>query len=371
MNFTSGSITNFLVDLTSATNPTPDQVFLMRIYEIVVSPRDRYLNVSNAQIRTRFTARFPGEFESTLPGLSDIFSGDVFITGPTNYFLASRIDRIKGRDELQWVRAYKFDDQNISGSTSPYEILNHAPNAFALTAPADKSELKLQAAANPETFTWVKAVPQDPYNNIQVSRFGGSPKSDVVTYSIVFLDKASLTNAFSYASDNVGAEAKYTTNHGQLADLLNRMSGQPTQVSYDIIWRVAATDGLYTTLSTPPNADPNSRPGYELKLTKDGILSTGDPLPAEFSLSQNYPNPFNPSTSISYSLPKASQVSLVIYDLLGSPVKTLVKDMKDAGTYTVTWDATNNQGEVVPTGNYIFKIVAGNFTQTRKMTLLK
>ncbi len=370
MNFSTGTISNFLVDVTSAT-ANPDQVYLLRRYEIVVSPRDRYLNVSNAQIRTRFTARFPGEFDQNMPGLSDIFSGDVFITGPTNYFLASRIARIKGSDELQWVRAYKFDDASVSGQTNGYEILDHAPNAFALTAPADQTVLKLMRASDPEVFSWVKANPQDPYTNIRISRFDPRTYTDDVMYKLFFVDSISLTRQVVYDSDNIGKDATFTTNHGQLASVINIISGQPTQKSQATVWYVEATDGLYTTKSSPPNADPNNRPGYRLTLIKEGILGVDGTTPSEFALSQNYPNPFNPSTTISFAVPKTSQVTVVVYDLLGTPVKTLVNEKMDAGSYKVTWDATNDLGVAVPSGNYIFKMVSGSFTQTRKMTLLK
>ncbi|MDH7515237.1 MAG: FlgD immunoglobulin-like domain containing protein [Bacteroidota bacterium] len=374
MNFLVGGITNYLVELTSATYPTLDQVFLMRIYEIMVSPRDRFLNVSNDQIQTRFSARFPGEFDNTLPGLSDIFSGDVFITGPTNYFVASRIARIKNRDELQWIKAFKSTDPSINGQTAPYEILDHAPNAFALQTPDDHSVIKLQLSSNQEVFTWEKAVPQDPYTDIKVSRFDPPSRlySDEVRYTIVFVDSISLTRAVKFESDQTGKLPSYTTTQGQLANLLETISGQKTQDAYNVVWYVEASDGLYKTLSTPPNADPNQRPGYRLYLDKDGILGvpTAD-VPKTFELGQNYPNPFNPTTTITYSLPKSTPVTLVVYDLLGTPVKTLVNETKEAGTYRVTWDATNDLGQQVPSGNYIFKIVAGDFTQTRKMTLLK
>jgi hypothetical protein len=372
MNFTEDGITNFLVELTSATDPTPDQIYLMRIFEIVVSPRDRFLNVSNVQIQTKFTARFPGEFDNTLPGLSDIFSGDVFITGPTNYFVASRIARIKGADELQWIRAYKSTDPSVSGQTAPFEVLNHAPNAFALTAPPDHEIIKLQLSSSQEQFSWVKAVPQDPYTDIQVSRFDTRKYTDDVNYTIVYVDSVSLTRAVKFESDNVGNLPTYTTTQGQLANLIETISGQTTQKDYQVVWYVEATDGLYKTLSSPPNADPNQRPGHYLYIIKDGILDvpTAD-VPKSFELGQNYPNPFNPTTTISYSLPKSTPVSLVVYDLLGTPVKTLVNETKEAGTYRVTWDASNDLGQQVPSGNYIFKVVAGDFTQTRKMTLLK
>jgi len=371
MNFTADEIKNYLVDVTSATG-NPNQVYLERKYELVVSPRDRYLNVvSDREIRTRFTARFPGEFDQNLPGLSDIWAGEVFIKGTTNYFLASRITRVKPT-ESQWIRAYASIDGTITGETAPYEILDHAPNPFALQTPADLTEIKIQKALDPQQFTWVKATPQDPYTNIQISRFDPTTYSDVVTYTIKFVDAVSLTRAVTFASDKGGMDATFTTNGGQLAGLIDQISGLPTTKSQAVVWMVEATDGLYVTLSSPPTADPQQRPGYRLTLTKDGILGveTGT-IPTEFALEQNYPNPFNPSTQITYSLPKSTQVNVVVYDLLGTPVKTLVNGSQDAGTYHITWDATSDHGMQVPSGNYILKMVSGSFTQTRKMTLLK
>lgn len=371
MNFNVGGITNYLVELTSAQNPVPSKVYKMRLYEIIVSPRDRFLNVSNAQIQTKFTARFPGEFDNTIPGLSDIFSGSVFITGPTNYFVASRIARVKGAQELQWIRAYNETNPAINGQTDSYEVLDHAPNTFPLTAPADATVLKLITALQTETFTWTKAVPQDPYTDIVVSALKPNEKfTDVVRYNVVFVDSTSLTRAERFESDGLGMDAKFTSNHGQLQSLVYKMSGTNNTRQYSMYWFVEAYDDLYTTKSTPPNAD--NRPGYLLTIVIDKILGNETvATPKEFALGQNYPNPFNPTTTISYSLPKSAPVSIVVYDLLGTPVKTLVNETKDAGSFKATWDATNDLGQQMPSGNYIIKMVAGDFTQTRKMTLLK
>jgi len=373
MNFGVDAITNYLVELTPAIGGQTDPgIYLMRRYEIIVSPRDRYLNVSNQMIQTRFSARWPGEFDNTMPNLADIFSGSVFITGPTNYFIASRIAREKGKMDPQWIRAYKADDPNVYGQTNPYQILDHAPTPFALVAPADNTEIKLQTASAQEKFQWVKAVPQDPYTNIQISKFDLTTYTDAVTYEIRFVDAISRTRMIPFASDNAGVVENYTTNHGQLAGIIDQMSGMSSTKSYDVIWFVNATDGLYNTLSTPPYQDPQGRYGYRLKLTKDGILAVDNgTVPTEYQLSQNYPNPFNPTTSISYALPKAGQVSIVVYDLLGSPVKTLVNQYQSEGSYKVNWDATNDLGMQLTSGNYIVKMVTGNFTSTRKMTLMK
>jgi hypothetical protein len=93
--------------------------------------------------------------------------------------------------------------------------------------------------------------------------------------------------------------------------------------------------------------------------------------PKEFSLYQNYPNPFNPDTRISYDLPKAASVSLKIYNLMGQEVVTLVDEQQPAGSYTVRWDATNNFGIRVASGVYLYLLKAGDFVQSKRMTLLK
>jgi hypothetical protein len=88
--------------------------------------------------------------------------------------------------------------------------------------------------------------------------------------------------------------------------------------------------------------------------------------PVSFSLSQNYPNPFNPSTTVSYIIPHSSFVTLKVFDLLGREIATLVSDKLNAGTHTTRWDATGS-----PSGVYFFRLVAGEFTQTKKMVLVR
>ncbi len=94
-------------------------------------------------------------------------------------------------------------------------------------------------------------------------------------------------------------------------------------------------------------------------------------VPEQFSLGQNYPNPFNPETTISYDLKAASQVVLQIYNLQGQEVRTLVNGRQAAGVKTVRWDGKNNAGRALPSGLYIYRIAAGNFSATRKMVLQK
>jgi hypothetical protein len=104
---------------------------------------------------------------------------------------------------------------------------------------------------------------------------------------------------------------------------------------------------------------------------KELVADLNGNLPAEFELSQNYPNPFNPQTEIAYALPQNSDVRLSIYDILGQEIKVLVQGQENAGAKTVIWDGTNATGDKVSSGTYFYRLQAGDFNQTKKMSLMK
>ncbi len=108
-------------------------------------------------------------------------------------------------------------------------------------------------------------------------------------------------------------------------------------------------------------------------LSSVSTTATEDALgvPEAFALAPNYPNPFNPSTAIEYALPRPATVRLVVYDALGRAVRTLVKAEQPPGSYTVAWDGQNDSGTPVPSGVYLYRIVAGDFVQARTMLLVK
>ena len=94
-------------------------------------------------------------------------------------------------------------------------------------------------------------------------------------------------------------------------------------------------------------------------------------IPWKFGLEQNYPNPFNPSTEIRFTIPKFEQVSLVVYDVLGRRVKTLVNEQRHAGEHRVTWNGANDANVSVASGVYFYKLKAGDLTKTQKMLLIR
>lgn len=131
-------------------------------------------------------------------------------------------------------------------------------------------------------------------------------------------------------------------------------------------WRVKAVNG-----SSSQNIFSNVG---TFKIDDNAVTDINNELneiPNEFKLSQNYPNPFNPTTTIRFGLPKASFVSIKIYNMLGQEVKTLINSEKQPGTFEIKWNGEDNFGIKVASGAYIYRITAGDFVSVKKMVLLK
>lgn len=100
------------------------------------------------------------------------------------------------------------------------------------------------------------------------------------------------------------------------------------------------------------------------------VADEGPAQPTQFALNQNYPNPFNPTTNISYSIPEKSHVTLTVYNMLGQRVATLVNEQKTAGNYTVNFSANQNSSQLA-SGMYFYRLQTDQFTQVKKMLLMK
>ena len=109
--------------------------------------------------------------------------------------------------------------------------------------------------------------------------------------------------------------------------------------------------------------------GTIIHTTNGGVAAIqliNNKIPDKYYLYQNYPNPFNPSTNIKFDLPKKSYVRIIIYDILGKTVGTLVDEYKEVGGYQVEWDGSNYSS-----GTYFYKLETNNYTDVKKMILLK
>ncbi len=109
----------------------------------------------------------------------------------------------------------------------------------------------------------------------------------------------------------------------------------------------------------------------EFKIVYDATFAGNNVVPTDYALSQNYPNPFNPSTTIRYDLPEDGFLTIKIYNLLGQEVRALVSGDQTGGMHSVLWDGRNNQGQVVASGIYLYRLHTKQFTQTKKMLFIK
>jgi len=207
---------------------------------------------------------------------------------------------------------------------------------------------------------------------------------------LVRVDFANRVADWDFTHAQIDNQAK-TVILGLISELVNMRPNADMKVSAsgntkiaDLVFRVS--DGFeaeFTTFTT-------KSPGHELtfiynqevegKLQVESITPVfeasevdfkgGSLLPEEYALSQNFPNPFNPSTSFTLSLPEASDYSIRVFNITGQMVKSFAGHL-EAGNHTITWDGSNEQGSKVASGVYFYKADANQFTETRKMMMLK
>ena len=201
-----------------------------------------------------------------------------------------------------------------------------------------------------------------------------------VIYS--YNDNAALSEKLVYKwtdstwVDKARASVGYDDNQNPAQVLLEKKDSTDAWVNVSLRENTYSDNGLLIETVRSKWRDENwlPRKRYEYNYSTDReVLSAGAPaaLPKKIVLSQAYPNPFNPATTISYHLLEANHVRVDIYDMIGNKVRTLVSQTQNAGTKSYQWNATNDLGQSVSAGMYIYTIQAGDFIQSKKMVLLK
>ncbi len=364
-----GGRSRFKVELTSQTG-NPNEVYLRRRYEIVVTPHDLYLNIDyDNSYQLKFDARSPAEFDRSLPGLSNIFDRKVGIKGPTDFMLASRIarpDSIRPEDNyLQCISVRDVKDTSWFYSNS-FAILHHRPNPLQLLQPVDSTRISLDAPDSMCAFSWSKSSPPDPYTDIRISRFDTTRYSDEIAYTIRFMNASYPEQTVEYCSDNNGSDTTFTCDQRFLADVRRHVSILPSNKDRDLIWCVQATDDLYITEPSPPGHAVSNRKGFYLEFQYPVVDGMHRPEARALALEQNYPNPFNPTTVIPVELVASGHCTLQVLDLMGKVVAVLHDAFLEAGLHRFSFD-----GRDLPTGVYSYRIIMEGAVHTRSMLLLR
>jgi len=132
-----------------------------------------------------------------------------------------------------------------------------------------------------------------------------------------------------------------------------------------------SSSGTAKRFDSRENPTEGNRPKLTVIYTPTTSVSSEILAPSDFVLHQNYPNPFNPSTTINFRLAKSGLVTLKIFDLSGRGIKTLIEGPRDAGVHTVTWDGTNQSGQPIASGIYVYRLQADEFSQAAKMMFIQ
>ncbi len=228
-------------------------------------------------------------------------------------------------------------------------------------------------------------------HNVTSAEFEGGDKTDPNNwkYSVVYTNTPDIYNDVTIRDSAGVTDTIATVNTAFVSKLYAKNTDFDKDGKQDIIMPYQAlndnttythltwnsTTSTWDTTSTETVHNPKA---WGLRILEAGS-STGIEAkdmaiitPKDYKLEQNYPNPFNPTTTIKFSLPVKNTISLTVYNILGEKVKTLISSqVYNKGSYKVAWDGTNDYGQKVASGNYIYTLKFGNFQISKKMTLLK
>lgn len=223
--------------------------------------------------------------------------------------------------------------------------IDEAPEPFVLYSPEDETEVMVEGSIDDIVeFNW--------------EALDGNGDAQV-TYTWLFAANGDFNNPeLEILSDEEGLDTTLTLAYQKLYEFLEE-KGIEEEQKLSGYWTIEARYDEFIRRAEAPN---------HLTFTRGEITNTEDPSkkPEEFALEANYPNPFNPSTNIRYELSESVEVRLEVYNILGQHITTLVNEIKQPGRYEATFDASE-----LSSGTYIYRLEAGDFTQTKQMMFVK
>ena len=278
----------------------------------------------------------------------------------TLYPVQRTIGNLSDTDLLYAVAEGKFITADYIGAE---EIFNQIVNG------SDSLEVKFPAYSRLYDIGKLSSKPESYFNNL----------NNVYTSLLQSTNDSLMINIFSQlGSLSLVGEEEYIQAIDKFDEIIQQNPGSEKAVyaEIDALTTALLIEGTDSTLQKgrlgkyliKSSGEYNQRVGDLLmKHFGNGEKETGEEIiPTEYTLYQNYPNPFNPTTTIKYDLPNTSEVSLIIYDILGRKVKELVNTKQQAGRYEIQFNASN-----LASGVYIYQLIAEKFISSKKMILLR
>jgi hypothetical protein len=275
------------------------------------------------------------------------------------YVKAIKIDRISGH-------IVTYDSTQIQSDGS--YILSHVPQDSVDIGvyPNSTTQTDWVPTYYPSTIYWQSATtiyPTGNLTNINVSVFRLFPitATNSVNGRVVKINPESgLKDAMIYSKIGNSFVRYTSTDENGVYHLVSL----PTGTQKIIVNRLGySSDSVDVSLTPTSNIDSIN---FILNKIYIGIKQIGSTVPSEYKLYQNYPNPFNPSTNIRYQITNSKFVTLKVFNILGKEIATLVNEKQSAGTYEVTFD-----GGSLPSGIYFYRLQTGDFSEVKKMVLIK
>jgi hypothetical protein len=265
--------------------------------------------------------------------------------------------------------------------TSPAEATFDAVDIQFSPDGGQTYEAIAEQIADTGEFEWTTPLGDFPDARIRVALFSQSREVGAATVAFVIQRPVPVRlKSFDVAIEDGSAVLRWETTFEAGMEGYRIVRSEQERGRYDEITREtiassgSPSGGTYEYRDETVSA--NRTYWYKLQEVADNGLGVEyGPYSVTYRLSnqldQNVPNPFNPTTTIGYAIAHDGEVSLVVYDVRGRRVRVLVAERQRADMYKVTWDGMNEAGQRVASGVYFYKLVAGKFTQTRKMVLLK
>ena len=235
--------------------------------------------------------------------------------------------------------------------------------------------------ANDGDYTWNVPFGYFPNARLRITLlwFGLKVGSSEVPF-IIEMPVPTRLKSFDVAMEDGTAVLRWETSYESGMQGYDVVRAEHEQGRYDAVTQEmvrasgSTSGGVYEYRDETVSA--NRTYWYKLReVSDDGLGAEYGPYSVTYRVSnqldQNVPNPFNPTTVIKYGIASDNQVSLLIYDVAGRKVRTLVNERQRADVYRITWDGSNDAGQRVASGVYFYKLVAGKYSQTKKMVLLK